>query len=278
MLMTPTVFFLWASPMLSDYHLIGFSGALVNLYSLLPFLVIASLSIFTLTIKEFFFITLPIIMITLWSLFPETSEEIPNSVMLIWLFLLLVLSSFFSSISQMRYMISQVTRASYDALTNAMTRRAGIEALALFFRMATLQNIPLTLLFIDLDHFKQLNDEYGHDAGDRALVDAVCMLKDCTRKGDNIIRWGGEEFLVLLPHADYKDTRRVIGRIIDNGLGKRPDGTQLTASMGLAETQRDKVKNWNDLVNLADKRMYQAKQLGRARCVGCQEESLILSG
>ncbi|MCW8932788.1 MAG: diguanylate cyclase [Gammaproteobacteria bacterium] len=277
MFMIPTVFFLIANPLLNGYHLMGYSGALINLYSLLPFLVIASLSIFTLTIKELVIITIPILFATFWYFYPQTASDIPDAFMMIWMFTLLFATSFFSSVSQMRYMISQVTRASYDSLTNAMTRRAGMDSLTLFFRMATLQDLPLSLLFIDLDDFKQLNDIYGHDAGDRALVEAVQNLKQCIRKGDSIIRWGGEEFIILLPQADHSDTKRILDRIIEIGLGERPDGKTLTASMGMTEMKHDGIKSWEAMVELADLRMYKAKQLGKGVCVGCQGKSLKLT-
>ncbi|MCW8930759.1 MAG: GGDEF domain-containing protein [Gammaproteobacteria bacterium] len=272
LLYIPTSFYLIATPILSEINFSGLSGALVNIYSLLPFLVIAALTVFALTITELLIITFPLIIITFWSLYPETEVDISNSFMFIWLFLLLLGTSFFSSISQMRYMISQVTRASFDTLTNAMTRRAGIESLELYIRMAQLQNNHLSLLFIDLDHFKSLNDEHGHDAGDTSLKGAVSALKECTRKGDSIIRWGGEEFIVLLPNADTNDAQRVIHRIFEQGLGYRPEGKQLTSSMGLAELIEDNIKNWKTLVELADQRMYYAKESGRARCIGAENK------
>lgn len=274
LLYTPTIFYLIATPILSHYHFIGLSGALVNIYSLLPFLIIASLSLFALTVRELLIITLPLIAVTIWSLYPETTEEMSDSFMFIWLFLLLIGTSFFSSLSQMRYMISQVTRASYDTLTEAMTRRAGIETIEINFRMAQLQNNHLSVLFLDLDHFKSLNDDYGHDAGDVALKNSVSALKNCIRKGDSIIRWGGEEFLLLLPYADQNDAKRVIQRIFEQGLGERPEGKPLTASMGLSEVKNDNIKNWKELVELADKRMYFAKKTGRARCIGSEEQIL----
>ncbi|MFK5984441.1 MAG: GGDEF domain-containing protein [Pseudomonadota bacterium] len=274
MMYTPTIFYLLATPILSEYHFVGIAGALVNIYSLLPFLIIASLSIFALTIVELLIITIPLITITFWSLYPQTAEQVSNSFMFIWLFLLLITTSFFSSISQMRYMISQVTRASYDTLTNAMTRRAGIETIELYFRMAQLQNTHLSLLFIDLDKFKTINDNFGHDAGDQILKNSVKALKEYFRKGDSIIRWGGEEFLVLLPYADQGDAKHVVDRIFDKGLGARPDGKLLTASMGLSELIKDDVKNWKTLIDLADKRMYFAKETGRARCIGIDNEIL----
>jgi len=268
LLYTPSLFFLISNPIIANYSLEGVAGGLTNLYSLLPFVVVAALSIFPLTIIEFILIAAPVVVVSIWSLYPLESVQVPNALMQIWLILLIIGSSFFSSISQMRYMISQVTRASYDALTNAMTRRAGIEFLELAIRMSQLQGQPLSLVFLDLDHFKSLNDEYGHDAGDQALKDAVAALVKSVRKGDTIIRWGGEEFLVLLPNADVSDSHRVIQRIAEQGLGLRPDGKPLTASMGLTEIHNDKVKDWKELVELADNRMYEAKQSGRARCIG----------
>ena len=274
LLYTPTIFYLIATPILSHYHFQGISGALVNIYSLLPFLVIASLTIFALTIKEFLAITSPLIAIIIWSLYPDSPEQVSNSFMFIWLLLLLIGTSSFSSISQLRYMISQVTRASFDTLTKAMTRRAGIETIEIYFRMAQLQNNNLSLLFIDLDNFKSLNDEYGHDAGDIALTNAVSALKNYIRKGDSVIRWGGEEFLVLLPHADQNDALRVINRIYKYGLGQRPEGKPLTASIGLSEINIDQIPHWKDMVELADQRMYFAKNSGRARCIGSENQIL----
>lgn len=268
LLYTPSLFFLVSNPMIAEYELYGLAGGLTNLYSLLPFVVVAALSIFPLTLIEFALVAFPVVAISIWSLYPSNSMEIPNAIMQIWLILLIIGSSFFSSISQMRYMISQVTRASYDALTNAMTRRAGIEFLELSIRMSQLQGRPLSLVFLDLDHFKSLNDQFGHDAGDSALKDAVKNLMKSVRKGDTVIRWGGEEFLVLLPNADVNDSYRVIQRMFEQGLGERPDETPLTASMGLAEVHNDDVKDWKELVEIADERMYEAKQGGRARCIG----------
>ncbi len=274
LLYVPMIFFIFANNLLADAHFSGLAGALVNIYSLLPFLVIAALTIFALTIIELLIITLPLIVITLWFLYPNSPEEVSNAFMLIWLFLLLVLTSSFSSISQMRYMISQVTRVSFDTLTKAMTRRAGIESLEVYTRMAQLQNNYLSILFVDLDNFKDLNDDFGHEAGDKALQQAVMAIKTHIRKGDSIIRWGGEEFLILLPHAAQTDAQRVIRALFKDGLGLRPDGTALTASMGLAELISDKVTNWKTLVELADQRMYHAKEAGRARCVGANKEIL----
>lgn len=272
LLYTPTIFYLISIPILADVHLSGFSGALVDIYSLLPIFVIASLSIFTLTLIELLIITLPLAIITLWSIYPKINQDFSSTIMYIWLFFLLTGTSFFSSLSQMRYMISQVTRTAYDSLTRSMTRRAGIEALEVYFRMAKLQETHLSVLFIDLDHFKSINDTFGHDAGDTVLQNAVAKLKHFVRKGDSVIRWGGEEFLVVLPYADQEDALHVVHRIFQEGLGTCPNGKLVTASMGLAEINQDETENWQELVKQADQRLYQAKESGRSRCIGKDKE------
>ncbi len=269
LLYTPAVFYLISQPLLQGFALSGLPRALADIYGLLPLVVIASLSLFPLTLLEFLLPALPVVGLTLYLSYPADPAQIPAAFTQAWSLMLILGISLFSSLSQLRYMIAQVSRASYDALTGAMTRRAGIDALELQFRMGQLQDKPLTLAFLDLDHFKGLNDTYGHDAGDAALRAAAQSLLASVRRGDTVIRWGGEEFILLLPNADCRDAERVLHRLVSRGLGQRPDHTPLTASIGLAELRSDGAGDWQTLVELADGRMYQAKQGGRARAVGC---------
>ena len=110
-------------------------------------------------------------------------------------------------------------RASAEQLAGALTRRAGIDVLDLQFRLAALNTSALSLLFFDLDHFKSVNDTFGHDVGDRVLRDAAHALAKAVRKCDRAIRWGGEEFVVVLPTADADEADAVSDRIIASGLG-----------------------------------------------------------
>jgi len=186
----------------------------------------------------------------------------------LWLMWLIIGTSFFSSFQQMRTMNAQVRRASFDPLTGVMTRRAGIDTIDLMFKATGLQESPMCLLFVDIDHFKSVNDTFGHEAGDQALIQLSLKLKEGVRKGDGVFRWGGEEFVIVLPHTSCETARVVVQRIYDAGFGSRPDGTPLTVSMGLSEVMSDQCLGWKCLVEKADARLYEAKENGRARCVG----------
>ncbi|MCU7819932.1 MAG: GGDEF domain-containing protein, partial [gamma proteobacterium symbiont of Lucinoma myriamae] len=100
-------------------------------------------------------------------------------------------------------------------------------------------------------------------------------LKDYLRQSDMVVRWGGEEFVVILPNTDVIGLEIIMLRIIDKWFGQRPEGTPLTASIGYAERLSDNVSDWPELIKLADERMYQAKEGGRARVVGCDEKVLL---
>ncbi len=125
---------------------------------------------------------------------------------------------------------------------------------------------PLTVFFVDLDHFKHVNDDFGHDCGDSVLATAARKLRAAFRKQDVLIRWGGEEFLIICPDTDEAAVIPAIERLASLGLGSLPDGSLQTASIGIAEL--DLSSSSPDpiaLVASADARMYQAKQAGRNR-------------
>lgn len=173
----------------------------------------------------------------------------------------------FSGMSQFHYMAALVERASVDRLTRAYTRRSGEEALDLLFRMSTRQRTPFTVMFLDLDAFKTVNDRHGHDAGDRVLAGLADRLRAALRGSDILIRWGGEEFLVILNNTEVRGARMVLDRITAAGPMSGPDGAPITASFGIAERLSDGCGDWPDLVDLADRRMYEAKRNGRNRAV-----------
>jgi diguanylate cyclase (GGDEF)-like protein len=120
---------------------------------------------------------------------------------------------------------------------------------------------------MDLDHFKQINDRFGHDAGDNVLVSTSAAIRSELRTGDILIRWGGEEFVLILPNNTGLQACQALERLRKSGLGLRPDGTPVTASIGVAERITDNAQTWQDLVEKADTRMYQAKQGGRNRVI-----------
>lgn len=275
MLAVTPLFYLISDHWLQAYELTGTEQVVAELYALLPFVMIAGLTLFPLTLRELLAFAAPMLAVVILSSIPQTNSEIPQAVSTIWLFTLILGVAMFASLNQLRYMLSQVNRASYDVLTGLLTRRAGIEMLDLQYRLTTMSESHLSILYLDLDHFKTVNDLYGHDAGDIVLKSAAQQLCATVRKGDNVIRWGGEEFIVILPTATPDEANDVISRIMTAGLGLRPDGQQVTASIGIAEIQADNAHDWKTLVELADHRMYTAKIQGRARSMGINELQLL---
>ena len=127
----------------------------------------------------------------------------------------------------------------------------------------------LSLAIVDLDHFKLVNDEFGHEVGDRVLVRVAALLCDVLRQADIVVRSGGEEFLVLMPateiNAAIAACERIRRRIRDEDWGALADGLALTASAGVAAT--DDPEEIATLTRSADERLYAAKRAGRDRVV-----------
>ncbi len=275
MLAVTPMFYMAADHWISAYELNGTELVVAELYALLPFIMVAGLTLFPLTLVEFLVLAIPMLVVTIYASYPESKAEIPQAVSTIWLFVLILGVALFSSLTQLRYMLSQASRASYDVLTGMLTRRAGIEMLDLQFRLASMNENSLSVLYLDLDHFKAVNDTFGHDAGDVVLKSAAQQMCSTVRKGDCVIRWGGEEFIIILPTADSNEANDVVKRIMQAGLGKRPDDEPVTASIGVTEVQEDMLKDWKAQVELADKRMYEAKSTGRARSVGVNGQVIL---
>ncbi|WP_114395522.1 sensor domain-containing diguanylate cyclase [Oleisolibacter albus] len=268
LLLVPPLFFLGSLSILDGLPLTGSAALVAKLYGLLPNVVLAGLAIFPLTALEVLFFSIPAFLFTMIGIvlsgdLPSLMEHGP----MLWLMVLVMGSAMFSGMSQLHYMAALVNRAMIDPLTGLYSRRSGGETLDLFFRLSTQQDMPLAVAFIDIDHFKSINDGFGHDVGDRTLKMVADNLRLGLRGGDILIRWGGEEFLAILNNTDVEGARAVIQRLRELGLGNRPDGRPITVSIGIAERGCDGVRDWPDLVELADSRMYEAKRQGRNRAV-----------
>lgn len=155
--------------------------------------------------------------------------------------------------------------ANQDALTMLGNRRAMDEELRLCVDDYARANIPATLIMLDLDFFKMVNDRFGHNVGDEVLIDLAELLARRVRKTDRVFRFGGEEFLVLARNTALEDALVIAEQLreqIEREL-KDPDGA-ITASFGCAQLRED--ENQEDWFVRADKAVYQAKQQGR-NCV-----------
>lgn len=155
-----------------------------------------------------------------------------------------------------------------DMLTGLYNLRHFRERLDAEIAEAQRQGTPLSLLFLDLDHFKAVNDTYGHAAGDKVLQALALSVAKSLRRNELFARTGGEEFAVLLPHADGKEAHALAHRIMDTIRTMKievDDGTTLsvTASLGVAQWRADEPAR--ALVARADAAMYAAKKAGRNR-------------
>ncbi|MEP7243953.1 MAG: diguanylate cyclase [Gammaproteobacteria bacterium] len=159
-------------------------------------------------------------------------------------------------------------RAQTDSLTGVLNRRALIERLELACTRARTRGLPVALLFIDLDHFKQINDSYGHPAGDACLAATIPPIQAELRQSDVIGRYGGEEFVVILSSASSAAAHAIAERIRERVAGVRVEGygipIRVTCSIGVAAS--DTLGVWGEhLIAQADAAVYAAKRAGRNR-------------
>jgi len=125
---------------------------------------------------------------------------------------------------------------------------------------------PLAVAMLDIDHFKQINDGFGHPFGDRAIREIARVLAETVRQVDKVGRYGGEEFLLVLPDTDMPGARILAERIRELVAATvfEPEGHQATVSIGLARWEPG-LDSWEALVSNADKALYEAKETGRNR-------------
>ncbi len=157
--------------------------------------------------------------------------------------------------------------AALDALTGLFSRLLLNEILDRELARAARHDTPLCVAMIDLDHFKRVNDRFGHLEGDRVLVAIAGLLRRGLRASDVVGRWGGEEFLVILPDTGLAESRVVVERLRHELAGvSLPKVGIVTVSTGVAELLPGEGRDM--LVGRADKALYQAKVGGRNRtCV-----------
>jgi diguanylate cyclase (GGDEF)-like protein len=189
-------------------------------------------------------------------------------------------SSLKSSLSEAEHMTKQLSElnrefeqvARTDVLTGLPNRRSFDEALIRELAQAERQEAPLSLLLVDLDWFKRVNDTHGHQAGDRLLQQVGHAIASCVRCADTVARYGGEEFAVILPFTDATGGRRAAERLRRAIAAIRPDlpghADGISASVGgasLACVGRANNELASALVDRADQELYRAKSEGRNR-------------
>lgn len=175
---------------------------------------------------------------------------------------------------QMEIVLSQVeTLAITDPLTELFNRRHFEATIEKEFNRTVRYKSPTSCLMIDIDHFKSINDEYGHRTGDMVIREIAKIIKDCLRKVDTIARWGGEEFVVLLPGTGKEKAFTAAERIMKTVSGHSFSGIskQITVSIGIASVPESSIDNAEKLIDASDNALYEAKSKGRNRIASSNE-------
>jgi len=175
------------------------------------------------------------------------------------------IAQFLSNLALRRSLEQQSLR---DPLTNLFNRRYFNEQLAMEFERAHRSHAPLALQMIDIDHFKRINDRFGHDAGDRVLRAVAELLAQNARSGDIVCRWGGEEFLILMPGSTSAAAKRRADeiRVRINEQVEIVGGSRVSVSIGVA-CYPDHASDPESLLDVSDRALYIAKGEGRNRVV-----------
>ncbi|MHB1245644.1 MAG: putative bifunctional diguanylate cyclase/phosphodiesterase [Sulfuriferula sp.] len=184
------------------------------------------------------------------------------------------------SLDQARLKISLEEMASIDPLTALLNRRAFQEVINREYANSRRTTKAFSFILFDLDRFKMLNDNYGHDIGDKFLLAVSEVAKQTLRTSDWLCRWGGEEFLALLPdtdeHGAFKIAERLRNKIEKLSIQFNAQKIKATASMGIASYPRD-GDTPEFLIKAADAALYEAKKTGRNRVVAAKDKREIYS-
>jgi diguanylate cyclase (GGDEF)-like protein len=164
-----------------------------------------------------------------------------------------------------------------DGLTGCFNRTHALEAIEVELQRSRRSHAPLSLIMFDIDHFKQINDSYGHLCGDAVLAAVGARIRDVLRGTDLTCRYGGEEFLIVLPETVREGAERVAemlrAELANMALEWKDATIRVTASFGVT-TRHPSELDAHALIGRADAALYQAKALGRNR-VQCAAEAAV---
>ena len=157
-----------------------------------------------------------------------------------------------------------------DGLTGVTNRQSLMKSLQIEFERSKRYNSPLSLILLDVDHFKDVNDTYGHQKGDEILIAFASLLKKACRANDIAARYGGEEFVMVLPQSNaqgaFKIAERVREEIMKISFTGNESNFAVTVSCGVAEFNKD-YESINKLITVADRALYEAKNGGRNKTI-----------
>jgi len=190
----------------------------------------------------------------------------------------------FDDMIKLRSMAAELVRANEqleklsitDGLTELYNHRYLVQMLESEFTRSLRYNRDLALLMIDIDHFKQVNDNYGHPCGDLILQEMASLLQNQVRSTDLVARYGGEEITILLPELGRSQALEVaekLRREIESfSFMCEGKSVKVTVSIGVAARRENHIKSWKQLLNAADQALYLAKKSGRNKAVAYSKD------
>lgn len=239
-------------------------------YSLLPFMFISMLTIFPLTAIESLFMGLMTIIMVAFLNWQKGALLTFDALCDLWLLSLLLVIALWAQMTQLHILIILYQQATRDPLTGLLNRRKLMEKITLSIQESEARRQPAVMLLFDLDHFKNINDTFGHQAGDQVLQCFAGVLEDNMRTSDSIGRYGGEEFVCMLPCTEIGIAMVIAERIRIASENQKIQTTdnrviRFTTSVGVARYQPS--ENPSTFIDRADDSLYNAKHEGRNRVV-----------
>ncbi|KXF81743.1 GGDEF domain-containing protein [Enterovibrio coralii] len=272
---------------LAANHVLGYPHSIHNItycYTLLPFVQIVMLTIFPLTIRESVNLMIATALTQVYVDIQSGALLTLDTFALYWIQTVIGIIVIWAQTSKLHMMMRLYRHATLDPLTGVYNRRMLLTLAKRDFENTRTKSRPYSVLLMDLDRFKRVNDRYGHFAGDMVLKAFTTAVQSALRKSDIFGRYGGEEFILFLPKCSAEQARMVAERIMENvrELEVRLEGLakpiEVTTSIGIS-TSLSKDDNFSSLLEKADLALYHAKNNGRdcsrdyEECDKCVDEN-----
>ncbi len=247
-------------------------------YSFMPFMMVSMLGIFPLTIGWGIALIAPILLIHLALVAALGQLMTINTVNMLWVFVTLAGISLWVQSSQLMMLLKLYRESTRDPLTGMINRRVLMKRLHNEMDRVRYGGAGFCLLMFDLDRFKRINDNYGHMMGDHALKITAELLQKGLRQHDIVARFGGEEFVAVLPATSATAAIAVAERIrgacyATKVSAPNGDAIQLSTSVGVTEYETGEAIELT--LNRVDESLYKAKELGRNRVVHSQSDAFL---
>ncbi|OOE73059.1 hypothetical protein BZG23_12660 [Salinivibrio sp. ML290] len=255
---------------LSASHTLGFptdNAAFSYSYTLLPIIQIVMLTIFPLTMRESILLMSITLICHLWVDSFSGTMTSPDNIASYWLQTVIAFMVVWSQLSQLHMILRLYRQATLDPLTGIYNRRMLLQLAMRALAVSEERHSPFSVLLLDLDKFKRINDKWGHYAGDVVLQSFTRTVQERLRKADIFGRFGGEEFIVFLPKCNGDITAQIAERLLgeiremDVYIDESRTPLKVTASIGLSTLQPGDTLS--SLIERADSALYQAKAEGR---------------